>query len=110
MKPCPVPGCPELVSSGRCPTHTRSRDRSDAWARGTAAHRGYDWTWTKLRNRYIQANPLCELCDRAGKTEVGMVVDHIRPLAQGGERLNAENLQTLCLSCHARKTKAELLG
>jgi hypothetical protein len=33
-------------------------------------------------------------------------VDHIRPLEQGGTDAQ-ENLQTLCESCHGRKTRAE---
>jgi 5-methylcytosine-specific restriction endonuclease McrA len=33
-------------------------------------------------------------------------VDHIKPLEEGGTDA-AENLQTLCESCHGRKTRAE---
>lgn len=39
-----------------------------------------------------------------GKATNGVLVDHIIPLDQGGERLNENNLQTLCAACHAKKT------
>ena len=33
----------------------------------------------------------------------GLCVHHIIPLAEGGERLDIENLMTLCRECHDRK-------
>ena len=33
--------------------------------------------------------------------------DHIQPVADGGDRRNPDNLQTLCRSCHIDKTAAE---
>jgi len=34
-------------------------------------------------------------------------VDHVRPLSDGGDHYDADNLQALCRSCHARKTCRE---
>ncbi|MFJ6137401.1 HNH endonuclease [Kitasatospora sp. NPDC092286] len=36
----------------------------------------------------------------------GLEVDHITPIAHGGEDV-AGNVQLLCLSCHAAKTRAD---
>jgi len=33
--------------------------------------------------------------------------DHITPIALGGERYDVANGQTLCSSCHGKKTRAE---
>lgn len=37
-RPCAEPGCPVLVTTTRCPDHTRERDK----ARGSRQARGYD--------------------------------------------------------------------
>lgn len=37
-RPCAEHGCPTIVSTTRCPEHTRTRDK----ARGTRQERGYD--------------------------------------------------------------------
>jgi 5-methylcytosine-specific restriction endonuclease McrA len=34
---------------------------------------------------------------------VGEIVDHIIPIEEGGEFMDTENLQTLCMSCHNKK-------
>jgi 5-methylcytosine-specific restriction endonuclease McrA len=35
------------------------------------------------------------------------MVDHIKPMHDGGESLDSSNLQTLCNACHARKRGQE---
>jgi 5-methylcytosine-specific restriction protein A len=37
-------------------------------------------------------------------------VDHIVPIREGGARLDANNLQPLCHTCHSRKTMLEYLA
>ena len=48
--------------------------------RGTAAERGYDWTWTKASRHHREHNPLCSYCfirfARATSTEL---TDHLYP-------------------------------
>lgn len=34
-------------------------------------------------------------------------VDHIKPIAQGGEIYDETNLQLLCIQCHGKKTAQE---
>tara|TARA_R100001244_G_scaffold132156_2_gene107339 strand:+ start:2188 stop:2511 length:324 start_codon:yes stop_codon:yes gene_type:complete len=63
--------------------------------------------WRSLRNYYIQMNPLCKECDRHGILTPGKEVDHIIPLRLGGDPYRMNNLQSLCRSCHARKSGRE---
>jgi len=39
-----------------------------------------------------------------------MVLDHIKPLSAGGERLSDANVQWLCRDCHAAKTAEDERG
>lgn len=70
--------------------------------RGSAAKRGYDRTWQRLRLAHLGRQPLCVRCAKPAKH-----VDHIQPIAKGGPRLDPANLQSLCHSCHSRKTATE---
>lgn len=45
----------------------------------------------------------CKSCAKAGRLEV----DHIRPLARGGDPWALDNLQALCRQCHFAKTRKE---
>jgi 5-methylcytosine-specific restriction endonuclease McrA len=70
---------------------------------GNASQRGYDWAWAKV-SKYVRTNePVCRHC----KNALATMVDHIKPLKQGGDRLALNNLQPLCHSCHATKTAKE---
>jgi 5-methylcytosine-specific restriction protein A len=95
-RPCSVPGCPNLaVEKGRCEEHAYP-----VWGgreRATAAQRGYDWEWQKIRERVLREEPYCRWCGKPSTT-----VDHIVPKARGGTDTRS-NLQALCGRC--RKIK-----
>ena len=76
------------------------RPRDD---RASAASRGYDSRWRKQRAAYLRHHPLCVMCDAHGVATPATLVDHIVPLADGGTHA-VDNLQSLCVQCHARKT------
>ena len=63
--------------------------------------------WQKLRDRYITQHPLCEMCEKRGLVVEGKEVDHIVELQEGGDKLDPNNLMTLCIRCHRRKTAEE---
>lgn len=63
--------------------------------------------WIKLRNYKRKLNPICEHCIKLNIIEPYHTIDHIKPIIDGGEPLNLDNLQTLCKQCHAIKTGKE---
>lgn len=78
----------------------------DSFRRDKASSDFYNsMAWRKLRNFFINKNPFCVKCGKFAK-----IVDHIIPIKQGGEKLNEENLQSLCIACHNKKTKNEFKG
>lgn len=76
--------------------------------RGTSAERGYDADWQRCRLAVLGREPFCRLCAAKDRVSAATLVDHIIPLADGGERLDDSNLQPLCVECHAIKTGADL--
>lgn len=68
------------------------------------------WPWRKFAKRFKQSNPLCVECLKKDLVVPGKVVDHIKPINAGGEKLDEENCQTLCESCHNRKSSNESRG
>jgi 5-methylcytosine-specific restriction protein A len=72
--------------------------------RPSATQRGYGREWARSAEAYRQQHPNC--ADPFGVHHVpmpGSHVDHIVPRSGGG-RDGWANLQTLCASCHSRKT------
>ncbi len=67
-------------------------------SRINSSRRGYGAAWRVLRANWLKRNPCCCYCGA-----VGTDVDHIVPRRCGGTD-DADNLQTLCHSCHSRKT------
>ncbi|PAP79794.1 hypothetical protein B1759_15030 [Rubrivirga sp. SAORIC476] len=108
---CQYPGCPASAERGAysCAAHARP-SHEPAVARPSAASRGYDAKWRRVRAMFLRKHPVCvgtvegSRCGRPA-TEV----DHITPLADGGTNEWA-NLQPFCKSCHSRKTAAENRG
>ena len=88
--------CPALIAARRGANRPPD-NRPDSTARG------YDWTWERLSRMIRRERPICEHCGVAPSR----MVDHIVPLRAGGARLEVENLQALCLPCHASKTRSE---
>lgn len=77
-------------------------------ARGSAAARGYDHTWRKLRDAHLSMSPLCIECLNDEIVEVAVDVDHVIPISVWPEgRLVASNLQSLCRKHHNEKTRRE---
>lgn len=68
------------------------------------------WPWRIAAKRYKLANPLCVECDKIGIVTPVKVVDHIIPINKGGERLDKANFQSLCESCHNKKSAGEKGG
>jgi 5-methylcytosine-specific restriction protein A len=54
----------------------------------------------------LAEEPLCRSCREAGLVAVSTIVDHIKPLSEGGSD-DRSNKQGLCEPCHLAKSKAE---
>ena len=61
------------------------------------------------RLRRLRAEPLCRACHDKGIIRIAREIDHIVPLADGGQDIDA-NCQPLCLDCHALKSAMEAAG
>jgi 5-methylcytosine-specific restriction protein A len=107
--PCRVPGCPFLVARGEaCPRHGKQRAPD---LRGSAASRGYDGAWRRLRLAILRRHPLCADCEAEGRWVRATEVHHIVPIAvDPSRRLDPTNLRPLCRGCHRRVTEAERRG
>jgi len=57
--------------------------------------------WQTVREMMLSEDPFCK-CGR-----VATVVDHVRPIRQGGSIWDKNNLQTMCRECHNSKTAKE---
>ena len=100
--PCKTPGCKAMVKGGYC---DECRPKTDtARARKTKkVDPFYKATrWRKLRAWFLRRFPVCVKCGHRATH-----VDHIREWKKGGEPFDPDNLQSLCASCHGRKTRRE---
>ena len=111
--PCRQSGCATLVESpGYCETHRRdvvarySADSRRTHPVETALY--HTARWLRGRRLHLQLYPLCVHCLAAGSLVGASQVDHIVP--HKGDRalfFDTANWQSLCPSCHSRKTARE---
>ena len=108
-KPCRYPGCPKLTEGRYCEQHQKQMHHEyNTRERDKEARNFYSSTpWRRLRQAKLEQQPLCEECQRNGRITAATMVDHITPIKQGGAALNMANLQSLCWSCHSRKSVEE---
>lgn len=110
---CLEPGCPQIVEnkSGWCDVHDPWEQRPAWQGSASKAHRAGQsgWQWTALKKRVLRRDRhLCVKCHGRGAE-----VDHVVPVAEclraGKDPDDMSNLQTLCVDCHAKKTRADRL-
>ena len=63
--------------------------------------------WRRVRRQYLEQHPLCVECQNEGRIVPARVVDHIKPINEGGARFDFNNLQGLCDKCHNKKSGRE---
>jgi 5-methylcytosine-specific restriction protein A len=64
--------------------------------------------WRKLRAYLLRIEPLCRECKKQGKIVLAKIADHIIPEhIYEGDFFDLINLQPLCVSCHAKKSREE---
>lgn len=101
--PCAWPLCPALVARGErfCAEHAKQHQKQDNAERYD--ERKFYWSkpWRRLRASVLRQHPFC----RCGR--LATVVDHIKPIKQGGASLDSRNLQPMCEECHNQKRQGE---
>ncbi len=106
LRPCKHPGCPELTREGWCPKHKPKHQR-----RASAEYHGWYLLpiWKDdLRPGQLVREPFCRECAKRGIRTPATVVDHIRPhRGDWALFIDPANHQSLCKSCHDRKTARE---
>ena len=64
--------------------------------------------YIRLRDWLLDRQPLCEICERQGRLGVAAKeMDHKHAVALGGDKWDEDNLQALCVECHAKKSDTE---
>ena len=64
--------------------------------------------WRAISKYFRKKNPLCIQCERDGNgPTAAQCVDHIKQISMGGDMISTSNLQSLCNSCHAKKSGRE---
>ncbi|MGG1483500.1 HNH endonuclease signature motif containing protein [Peribacillus castrilensis] len=108
-RPCNHVGCGELTSDSYCAAHKKLKHRQYKQQRTDKKEQDFysSTRWRRVRAKKMANNPLCEICLSNGLLTGADMVDHIKPIKQGGALLDMSNLQSLCNSCHRRKTAKE---
>lgn len=102
-KPCAYPGCPELTHGKYCEKHQQQANRDYDRHHRTEENysRYHNSRWKEIRSAQLHRQPLCEMCKKEGRYVAATLVHHIIPLSEGGANA-ADNLMSLCVSCHGK--------
>ena len=111
LKPCAVPGCPNLTQGRYCEQHKHKEQKDKA-----ERHRYYDEhirdqkardfyhskEWQRVRQAALTRDKhLCKHCLRNNRITPADMVHHIIEIKRDwSRRLDLDNLISLCNSCH----------
>ena len=90
---------PTINKPGRARTQRREADDRNRADRSKIYN---TVMWKRLRRAHLMGNPLCEVCEAVGRTEMAVDVHHLRSFAklEGMARreaaFDASNLVSLC--------------
>ena len=112
---CREAGCNRRAEPGAtyCAEHLRAHKKEEMddynrFRRDPDSQRFYNSAlWRKTSRAQLRREPLCRMCLAEGRYTAAVLVDHIVPIKQGGGALDLDNLQSLCNSCHERKSQEE---
>ena len=108
-KPCAHQPCASLVNAPQthCQKHLpQHHAQLNKQRKPTPQDKFYHSTrWRKARGGHLSKHPWCTA---DGCKDIATVVDHITPVADGGEFWNTDNYQSLCHRHHSAKTMREI--
>lgn len=107
MRRCKHPGCRMLTSEGCCPAHKPKAQRKES----AAWHYLYTdprYHWAERRTAQLLEEPFCRECAKHKLRIPATDVDHIEPHRGDVVKFTQGKLQSLCHSCHSRKTIREM--
>lgn len=64
--------------------------------------------WSRLRAWVLRKEPMCRYCAKRGVATVATTVDHIEPVARGGDFWSPVNLASACAACNYSKADTPL--
>ena len=101
MKPCAIPGCPNLTEGRYCEKHQRQENkRYEKYDRDFAVRRGYGHVWKRIRVSYMKTHPFGEICYERGILVPVEEMYHRVPLSEEGTHAS-DNLISLCKNWHS---------
>lgn len=104
LKPCRHVGCKcYAVAGGYCEKHQKDKFNFIREKRISPSKLGYGRRWDAARKNFLRANPICKVCGKAA-TEVDHIIPHKGNAVLFWDR---GNWQSLCHSCHSKKTIRE---
>lgn len=114
MKKCKVALCREYVkqpdiyceqhkgnTANHYNKHVRNNPQNKRYADFYASS-----AWKRMRQYKLSINPLCEVCQANGDTTIATIVHHkdeIRTQIGWKNRLEINNLESICQSCHNKE-------
>lgn len=102
LKGCSYPNCNRLTEGRFCEEHAKAESkRYEKYDRDPATKRRYGRAWKRIRDKYVEEHPFCEMCMEEGVLTKTEEVHHKIPLAEGGDH-SKSNLISLCKVHHAR--------
>ena len=67
-------------------------------------NKAYNSTWRKVRATILERDGYRCTIGMTGCTGIATQVDHIHPLAFGGDPYSSDNLRSACASCNAGRS------
>ena len=105
-RPCRNARCPELVESGYCEICQQRQSKKKIKSNGWKKKIYNSAAWLAVRQAALERDRWqCQECKKSDKIKKAIDVDHMVDLEINPSlAYDLENLQSLCKSCHSKKT------
>lgn len=108
LRKCARPGCRMLTAECYCQEHKpKPRTGKRESAQWHYLYVDPRYGWARRRADHLIAEPFCRECASHGVRTRATEVDHVVPHKGSVDLFLHGELQSLCKSCHSRKTMAE---